>query len=65
VPPSHRSASVATVRDLLVVNPTVIHADREVQATLFRTLDAAPGGLGAAWVRQVLPADRATRTAGD
>jgi len=63
--PSHRSASVAPVRDLLVVSPTAMQAEREVQATPLRWLDAAPAGFGAAWVRQVVPADRSTRTAGD
>src|SRR6266496_5873315 len=65
VRPFHSSASVATVRDLVVVNPTVTQAEREVHDTLLRKLDAAPGGLGAAWVRHVVPADRSTRTAGD
>jgi len=65
VPPSHRSASVTTVRDLLVVDPTAVQAERDVQDTPLRKLDAAPGGLGAAWVRHVLPSDRSTRTAGD
>jgi hypothetical protein len=53
------------VRDLLVVTPTATHAERAVQATPLRELDAAPGGLGAAWVRHVVPANRSTRTAGD
>jgi hypothetical protein len=63
--PFHCSASVATVRDLLVVAPTAVQAEREAQATPLRELDAAPGGFGAAWVRQEAPADRSTRTAGD
>jgi len=63
--PSHRSASVAPVRDLLVVSPTAMQAEREVHATPLRWLDAAPAGFGAAWARQVVPADRSTRTAGD
>jgi hypothetical protein len=65
VVPFHRSARVAMVRDLLVVAPTATHAERAVQATLFRLLDAAPGGFGAACVRQKAPADRSTRTPGD
>jgi hypothetical protein len=63
--PFHCSASVATVRDLLVVAPTAVQAERAVHATPLRELDAAPAGLGAAWVRHVVPADRSTRTAGD
>jgi len=63
--PFHRSASVATFRDLLVVAPTAVQAERAVQATPLRELDAAPAGLGAAWVCHVLPVDRSTRTAGD
>src|SRR5215467_14375619 len=63
--PFHRSASVATFRDLLVVAPTAVQAERAGQATPLRALDAAPAGLGAAWVCHVLPADRSTRTAGD
>src|SRR5215471_17246799 len=46
--PFHRSANVAGVRALFVVAPTVMHADAEAHHTLFRKLDAAPGGLGAA-----------------
>ena len=65
VVPFHRSARVAMVRDLLVVAPTATHAERAVQATLFRLLDAAPDGFGAACVRHVVPADRSTRTPGD
>jgi hypothetical protein len=65
VPPFHSSASVATVRDLLVVAPTAMQAERVVHATPLRKLDAAPGGFGAACVRHVVPADRSTRTAGD
>jgi len=65
VVPSHRCARVAMVRDLVVVPPTATQAEGAVQATPFRLLDAAPGGFGAGWVRQVAPADRSTRTAGD
>src|SRR5215469_1516093 len=65
VPSFHCSASVTTVRDLLAVAPTAVQAEREVHATLLKELDAAPIGLGAAWVRHELPADRSTRTAGD
>src|SRR5215468_4504023 len=63
--PFQRSASVATFRDLLVVAPTAVQAERAGQATPLRELDAAPAGLGAAWVCHVLPVDRSTRTAGD
>ena len=63
--PFHCSASAAILRDLLVVVPTAVQAEREGQATPLRELDAAPIGLGAAWVRHVLPVDRSTRTAGD
>jgi hypothetical protein len=48
-----------------MVAPTAVQAEREVQATLLKELDAAPIGLGAAWVRHEVPADRSTRTAGD
>ena len=63
--PFHRSARVTIVRDLLVVNPTATQAEREVQATLLRKLDAAPDGLGAAWMRHVVPFHRSATTAGD
>jgi hypothetical protein len=65
VVPFHRSARVAVVRDLLVVAPTATQAERAMHATLFRLLDAAPGGFGAACVRQTAPAERSTRTPGD
>jgi hypothetical protein len=60
--PFHHSASVARVRDLLVVTPTAVQAERAVQATPLKALGAAPAGLGAAWVCHVLPVDRSTRT---
>jgi len=63
--PFHRSARVTMVRDLLVVAPTATQAECAMQATPLSELDAAPGGFGAAWVRQKAPADRSTRTAGD
>src|SRR6266480_3765331 len=63
--PFQCSARVAMVRDLVVVAPTAVQAEREAQATPLRELDAAPGGFGAVWVRQKAPADRSTRTAGD
>ena len=63
--PFHCSASVTGAWDLLVVNPTARHAEREVHDTQLRKLDAAPGGLGAAWVLHVVPFDRSTTTAGD
>src|SRR5215472_11783381 len=63
--PFHRSASVAKVRDLLVVTPTAVQAEGAVQATPLKALDAAPAGLGAAWVCHVLPVDRSTRTVRD
>ncbi|HEX9413772.1 MAG TPA: hypothetical protein VF916_09750 [Ktedonobacterales bacterium] len=65
VRPFHRSARVATVPDLLVAPPTVTHAEREVHDTLLRELDAAPGGLGAAWRCQWASFHRSTTTAGD
>jgi hypothetical protein len=65
VVPFHRSARVTMARDLLVVPPTATHAECAMQATPFRELDAAPGGFGAACVRQKAPADRSTRTPGD
>jgi hypothetical protein len=63
--PFHCSASVTRVRDLLVVAPTAVQAERETHATPARELDAAPAGLGAAWVRQVVPFQCSARTAGD
>jgi hypothetical protein len=63
--PFHRSAKVTVVRVLLVVAPTAVQAERAVQATPFRPLDAAPGGLGAACVRHVVPFHRSATTAGD
>src|SRR5215469_7317353 len=65
VRPFHHSARAAGARDLLVVCPTVRQADGEAHHALFRKLDAAPGGLGAAWMRQVVPADRSASTAVD
>src|SRR6516162_5577514 len=65
VRPFHHSARAAEARDLLVVAPTVRQADGEAHHALFRKLDAAPGGLGAAWMRQVGPAERSTSTAVD
>src|SRR6516165_7849710 len=63
--PFHHSARAAEARDLLVVAPTVTQADGEAHHALFRKLDAAPGGLGAAWMRQVGPGERSTSTAVD
>jgi hypothetical protein len=65
VPPFHRAASVTTVRDLLVLAPTAVQAERAVHATPLKELDAAPAGLGAAWVCHVAPVDCSTKTAGD
>ena len=63
--PFHCSASAAVLRDLLVVAPTAVQAECAVQATPLRELDAAPAGLGAVWVRHVVPADRSIRIRGD
>jgi hypothetical protein len=62
--PSHRSARDTWARVLLVVTPTAMHADGAVQATPLKTLDAAPGGLAAAWTLQVEPFHRSATAAG-
>src|SRR5690349_8864578 len=59
------SASAAVLGDLLVVAPAAVQAECTVQATPLRELDAAPAGLGAVWVRHVVPADRSIRIRGD
>jgi len=40
---------------LLTVWPTAVHADGDEQATPFKALHAAPGGLGTGWMRHLLP----------
>jgi hypothetical protein len=62
--PFHRSARDTGVRVLLVVAPTAIHADGAMQATLLKLLDAAPGGLTAAWTVQVEPVHCSATVAG-
>src|SRR5262249_13429649 len=55
VRPSHRSASVPSDSPVTGSNslPTAMQDDREVQATLFRSLIPWPGGLGAGCMRHV------------
>src|SRR5215831_13279667 len=63
VRPSHRSASVPSDSPLAGSNslPTAMQDDRDVQATLFRSLTPRPGGLGVGWMLQVWPSHRSAR----
>jgi len=54
VVPSHRSANVPAAEP-----PTAVQAEDDVHATPNRT---APAGLGADWIRQLLPSHRSTTT---
>src|SRR6516225_8759065 len=60
VRPSHRSASVPSDSPVTGSNslPTAMQDDRDVQATLFRSLTPCPGGLGVGWMLQVWPFHR-------
>ena len=53
--PFHPSARTFCAPDLLVVTPTASQADGDTQDTPSKALHAAPGGLGIAWIRHVLP----------
>src|SRR5215510_14058599 len=53
--PSHRSASAVVVPVASVWAPTAVHAVGEVQETAKKPLSGRPGGLGAAWLRQLVP----------
>src|SRR5215472_16914066 len=55
--PSHRSAS-AVVPVASVWAPTAVHAVAEVQETAKKPLSGRPSGLGAAWMRQLVPSHR-------
>src|SRR5215467_1991454 len=63
VRPSHRSASVPSDSPVAGSNslPTAMQDDRDVQATLFRSLTPRPGGLGVGWMLQVWPSHRSAR----
>src|SRR5215467_162156 len=65
VRPSHRSASVPSDSPVPGLNslPTAMQDDRDVQATLFRSLTPRPGGLGVGWMLQVRPFHRSARVA--
>src|SRR5215475_8511102 len=65
VRPFHRSASVPSDSPVAGSNslPTAMQDDRDVQATLFRSLTACPGGLGVGWMLQVCPFHRSARVA--
>ena len=56
--PFHPSARAVCAPDLLAVTPTASHADGDEQATPFKALHAAPGGLGTGWMRHLLPSHR-------
>src|SRR5215467_1713893 len=63
VRPSHRSASVPSDWPVAGLNslPTAMQDDREVQATLVRSLTPSPGGLAVGWMLQVWPFHRSAR----
>src|SRR6516162_11641591 len=63
VRPSHRSATVPSDSPVAGSNslPTAMQDDRDVQATLFRSLTPRPGGLGVGWMLQVWPFHRSAR----
>src|SRR5215467_11505296 len=63
VRPFHRSASVPSDWPVAGSNslPTAMQDDRDVQATLFRSLTPRPGGLGVGWMLQVWPSHRSAR----
>src|SRR5215469_2094857 len=63
--PFHRCARVSEVPRLLLVFPTAMQAERDVQDAAFRLLAAAPGGLAVCWTRHVLPFHRSASVAGD
>ena len=56
--PFHPSARAVCAPDLLAVTPTASQADGDEQATPFKALHAAPGGLGTGWMRHLLPSHR-------
>ena len=53
--PSQCSASDTKSPELFWEPPAATHAEGEVHDTAFRKLNCAPGGLGVAWMRQVVP----------
>jgi len=53
--PFHRSATARGAPAVVVLDPTAIHDDADVQATPSRPLDAVPGGLGVDRMRQEVP----------
>ena len=60
--PSHRSVIVPTeLPELSKATPTAVHAEGEVHATPFRTLPAAPAGLGVRVMRHAVPSHRSAR----
>src|SRR5215470_16845599 len=56
--PSHRSASGTLVPELSRLAPPAVHAFAEVQDTAKKPLSGRPSGLGAAWMRQLVPSHR-------
>src|SRR5215469_3238113 len=63
--PFHRCARVSEMSRLLLVFPTAMQAERDVQDAAFRLLAAAPGGLAVCWTCHVLPSHRSASVAGD
>src|SRR5215472_1794107 len=63
--PSHRCARVSEVPWLLLVFPTAMQAERDMQDAAFRLLAAAPSGLGVCSTRQAEPSHRSASVAGD
>src|SRR5262249_26538144 len=63
VRPFHRSARGARGSPAAGSSPlpTAMQADREWQATLFRSLTPRPGRLGVGWMCQVWPSHRSAR----
>src|SRR5215831_3260918 len=63
--PFHRCARASEVPRVLLVFPTAMHAEGDIQDAAFRLPAAAPGGLGVCWTRHVLPSHRSASVAGD
>jgi hypothetical protein len=59
--PFHRSATGRTAPVVVVLAPTAMQADADVQATPSRPLSAIPDGLGVGRMRQEVPFHRSAR----
>jgi hypothetical protein len=61
VVPSHRSARVIPVPELLIENPTASQAEDDVQSTAFSALLGAPSGFGVDSALQLVPFHRSAK----